>query len=153
MGLTASERRARFVFLLDLILAGTPVTFYLIMLLILSVLWIFGEYNAAYSVLDWIFQSVMFVPKPMYGTPTNPGQVADLRMFFFSVWGIALLYNIVDIFMSLYLLKSMRMIRRPFLALDGSADIDYCDNNGFHHCSIGLLDSPVLSAHSTRRIL
>jgi len=54
-------------------------------------------------------KDVMFVPTSTYATPINPGRVVDLRMFFFAVWGISLLYNIVDIFMSFYLLKSMKM--------------------------------------------
>ncbi|CAL8095514.1 unnamed protein product [Orchesella dallaii] len=49
-----------------------------------------------------------------------PSLFADLRMFFFAVWGISLLYNIVDIFMSLYLLKSMRMrYEDPYLVWMG----------------------------------
>ncbi|OXA57270.1 hypothetical protein Fcan01_07094 [Folsomia candida] len=118
MGYEESLRKVRIIAILDIVFSTFPLLFYTLFTFIFGFVVLVGYFNSGYVFLDWILANTMTIQEVAVDFD-NPGQAADLRMFRCSVWGIAILFNLIELTLAFFLLHAMRRSKteQPFAAI------------------------------------
>lgn len=84
-----------------------PIFFYTVFTFIFGFVVMVGYFNSGYLFLDWILANTMTIQEVQVDFE-NPGQAADLRAYRCAVWGIAILFNLLELTMGFILLHAIR---------------------------------------------
>jgi len=115
MGYEESLRNVNLVSVLDMVFSLLPITFYTAFTFLFGFMVIIGYFNEGNDFLDWILANTMSIETPAVDFE-NPGQAADIRNFRCAVWGIAILFNLVELVMAYLLRDAIRKSKteQPF---------------------------------------
>jgi len=111
-----SRKNVRIVAIMDMVLSIFPIAFYTVFVFIFGFVVMIGFFNSGYVFLDWVLANTMSIEE--IDMDFNfPGPAVDVRMFRCSVWGIAILFNLMELTMAFVLQHALKTSKteQPFL--------------------------------------